>query len=40
MTECIVRPKITFLEMYPSEADRQRLFKEMVKHGFFTERQP
>jgi hypothetical protein len=35
MTECIVRPKITFLEMYPSEADRQRLFKEMVKHGFF-----
>lgn len=35
MTECIVRPKVTFLEMYPSEADRRRLFDEMVRLGFF-----
>jgi hypothetical protein len=35
MTECIATPKITFLEMYPSDADRKNLFKEMVKLGFF-----
>ncbi len=35
MTECIVDPKITFLEMYPAEDDRQKLFDEMVKLGFF-----
>jgi hypothetical protein len=35
MTECIVRPKVTFLEMYPTDADRRRLFNEMVKHQFF-----
>ena len=35
MTECIVDPKITFLEMYPSDQDRRRLFDEMVKLGFF-----
>ncbi|MGA2842225.1 MAG: hypothetical protein ABSG18_19020 [Steroidobacteraceae bacterium] len=35
MTECIAAPKVTFLEMYPTEADRRRLFAEMVKLGFF-----
>ena len=35
MTECVARPKITFLEMYPSDQDRRRLFDEMVKLGFF-----
>lgn len=35
MTECITRPKITFLEMYPGDDDRRRLFKEMVRLGFF-----
>jgi hypothetical protein len=35
MTECIVRPKVTFLEMYKTEADRKRLFEEMVRLGFF-----
>jgi len=35
MTECIVDPKITFLEMYPSDQDRKRLFGEMVRLGFF-----
>jgi hypothetical protein len=35
MTECITGPKVTFLEMYPSGADRQKLFDEMVKLGFF-----
>lgn len=35
MTECIVRPQVTFLDMYPGEADRSRLFDEMVKLGFF-----
>jgi len=35
MTECIVEPRVTFLEMYPSDADRRRLFDEMVKLGFF-----
>jgi len=35
MTECIAAPKITFLEMYPTEGDRRRLFAEMVKLGFF-----
>lgn len=35
MTECIAQPKVTFLEQYPSDADRRRLFDEMVKLGFF-----
>jgi hypothetical protein len=35
MTECIAEPKVTFLEMYSSDADRRRLFDEMVKLGFF-----
>jgi hypothetical protein len=35
MTECLARPRITFLEMYPSVADRQGLFEEMVGLGFF-----
>ena len=35
MTECIVGPKVSFLEMYPSDADRKKLFKEMVRLGFF-----
>ena len=35
MTECIARPKVTFLEMYPGDQDRRRLFDEMVKLGFF-----
>ena len=35
MTECIATPKVTFLELYPSPADRKALFKDMVKRGFF-----
>ena len=35
MTECIASPKVTFLEMYPSDDDRKKLFKEMVRLGFF-----
>jgi hypothetical protein len=35
MTECITAPKVTFLEMYPKPQDRDRLFKEMVRLGFF-----
>ncbi len=35
MTECISSPKVTFLEMYPSDDDRQKLVNEMVKLGFF-----
>ena len=35
MTECIVKPQVTFLEMYPSDADRRKMFDEMVKLGFF-----
>ena len=35
MTECITKPQVTFLEMYPGEGDRRRLFDEMVKLGFF-----
>jgi hypothetical protein len=35
MTECIVDPKITFLEMYPTGQDRRRLFDEMVRLGLF-----
>ena len=38
MTECIAAPKVTFLEMYPTEADRQRLFTEMVKLLDFQQR--
>jgi hypothetical protein len=35
MTECIVRPQVTFLEMYPGDDDRRRMFDEMVRLGFF-----
>jgi hypothetical protein len=35
MTECIARPKVTFLEALPTDADRKRMFAEMVKLGFF-----
>ena len=35
MTECITSPKVTFLEMYPTEGDRKRMFDEMVRLGFF-----
>jgi hypothetical protein len=35
MTECVASPKITFLEQYPSDADRRRIFDEMVRLGFF-----
>lgn len=35
MTECITDPKVSFLEMYPSDQDRRRLFDEMVSLGFF-----
>ncbi|MBX6321856.1 MAG: hypothetical protein IRY94_08515 [Rhodospirillaceae bacterium] len=35
MTECIAAPRVTFLEMYPSDADRRKLFAEMVRLGFF-----
>lgn len=35
MTECTANPKVTFLEMYPSDDDRKKLFDEMVKLGFF-----
>ena len=35
MTECISSPKITFLEQYRGDADRRRIFDEMVKLGFF-----
>ncbi|GAB5471281.1 MAG: hypothetical protein Kilf2KO_43110 [Rhodospirillales bacterium] len=35
MTECTADPKITFLELYPSDQDRRRLFDEMVRLGFF-----
>ena len=35
MTECITTPKVTFLEMYPTDEDRRRLFAEMVRLGFF-----
>ncbi len=35
MTECIVDPKVSFLELYPTEQDRQKMFDEMVRLGFF-----
>ncbi|HVZ00910.1 MAG TPA: hypothetical protein VHA35_15490, partial [Dongiaceae bacterium] len=35
MTECIAAPRVTFLELYPTDADRKRIFDEMVKLGFF-----
>jgi hypothetical protein len=35
MRECIAVPKIGFLEMYPGDDDRRKLFDEMVKLGFF-----
>ena len=35
MTECLVAPKVTFLEMYPGADDRRKLFDEMVRLGFF-----
>src|SRR6266540_3192931 len=31
MTECIVRPKVTFLDLYKTKEDRRRLFDEMMK---------
>lgn len=36
MTECLSKPQVTFLEMYPSDDDRKKLFDEMVKLGFFS----
>src|SRR5580698_1410996 len=35
VTECITSPKITFLEQFPTDQDRRRLFDEMVRLGFF-----
>jgi hypothetical protein len=35
MTECVAAPRVTFLELYPTDADRQRIFAEMVKLSFF-----
>ena len=35
MTECLARPQVTFLEMYPRDDDRRKLFDEMVRLGFF-----
>ncbi|HWA42832.1 MAG TPA: hypothetical protein VHA10_06450 [Hypericibacter adhaerens] len=35
MTECVAAPRVTFLEMYPRDDDRKKLFKEMVRLGFF-----
>jgi hypothetical protein len=35
MTECIASPKVTFLDLYPTAEDRQAIFAEMVKLGFF-----
>lgn len=35
MTECIASPKVTFLDLYPTEQDRQQIFAEMVRLGFF-----
>jgi hypothetical protein len=35
MIECLTSPKVTFLEMYPTEADRKKLFDEMVRRGYF-----
>jgi hypothetical protein len=35
MTECIASPKVTFLEQFPTDQDRRRLFDEMVRLGFF-----
>lgn len=35
MTECVAAPKVTFLGLYPTEADRKRMFQEMVRIGFF-----
>ena len=35
MTECLTAPKITFLDLYPTEQDRKQIFAEMVRRGFF-----
>ncbi|HXM04749.1 MAG TPA: hypothetical protein VN939_19200 [Chthoniobacterales bacterium] len=35
MTECLASPKITFLDLYPTDQDRQEIFQEMVRLGFF-----
>jgi hypothetical protein len=35
MTECLAAPKITFLDLYPTEQDRKQIFTEMVRRGFF-----
>jgi len=37
MTECLVAPRITFLELYPKDQDRRRIFGDMVRLGFFNE---
>lgn len=37
MTECVAQPRVSFLEMYPRDADRRKLFAEMVRLGFFNE---
>ncbi len=36
MRECIAAPKVSFLELYPSDDDRRKMFNEMVKLGFFS----
>jgi hypothetical protein len=35
MTEILTKPRITFLDLYPTEQDRQKVFDEMVTRGFF-----
>lgn len=35
MTECVASPKVTFLEMYPTREDKEKLFADMVRRGFF-----
>src|SRR5207249_8338117 len=34
MIECLLHPKITFLEMYPARADREALRDRLAEHGF------
>jgi len=35
MTECLTKPRITFLELYPADDDRRKVLREMVRLGFF-----
>jgi hypothetical protein len=35
MTEILAKPRITFLDLYPAEQDRRKIFDELVKRGFF-----